>query len=88
MCHDSCDRCHTSPELFNTSFMCSAEGEWCRTPKTHLQCVLGVLQEGNGGGDAEHIEHTQTDVFDVFGVSGWMGEAPNTLSGDIRWKRH
>ena len=32
------------------------------------------LQEGNGGGDAEHIEHAQTDIFDVFGVSGWVFE--------------
>jgi len=51
--------------------MCSAGEEWRTTPKTHpVGCVLGVLQEGNGGGDAEHVKHAQTDVFDVFGVSG------------------
>ena len=50
-------------------------------------CVLGVLQEGNGGGDTEHVKHAQTDVFDVFGVSGWVGEALTCLRGDVRWKR-
>ena len=44
------------------------------TQNTPRRCVLGVLQKGNGGADAEDIEHAQTDVFDVFGVSGWVFE--------------
>ena len=66
---------------------------------TPVGCVLGVLQEGNGRGDTKHVKHAQTDMFDVFGVSGWVEEAPDTLNtprwvcsmcsrGDVRWERH
>jgi len=53
--------------------------------KTHpTGCVLGVLQEWNGGGDTKHVKHAQMDVFDIFVMSGWVGEAPNT-SNTPRW---
>ena len=37
-----------------------------------------VRQVGWGGRGAEHIEHAQTGVFDVFEGVRKVGEAPNT----------
>jgi len=63
--------------------VCSAGGEWCRTPKTHPMGACfrypaeGEWREWMGGRGAKHIEHAQTGVFNVFEGGHKVEEAPN-----------